>query len=501
MKARLSKAALAAAGLGTLLAVGVPSTAYASMHGYTSLPGGRALAPSTRFFVPPPPSGSLAQVIGLVRQGDIKDASLLAQMVTTPQAVWFDGTTKSGAQQTPAEVARQVRLTMWEARAEGSVPVLVMYNIPGRDCSQYSAGGAPNDAAYQQWVTGFAEGLGQGKAVVLVEPDALANLPSDCAPSAYANETNPPTDATRLADVNFDVNLLEQDPNAAVYLDAGNSAWQNVGTMASTLIQAGVQKAQGFFLNVSNYQYSQNSVQYGTWVSDCIAWTVKTGDANPATDCPNQYWNGGPFNNYSTGVALSPYGVWTDGNSTLALNSEGVNERYASLMQSSGAVATAHFVIDTSRNGLGPNDMSAYVAAPYNQPSSVIGTLQSGNWCNPPGRGLGARPTADTSSVSPLLDAYLWVKIPGQSDGQCNAAGGVRTWDNSAYTPTIAGWPAQGSSAFTTFDPLWSIQTGSVLTDPAAGSWFPQQALQLAQLASPPLTASPFVRWPFSSRR
>jgi hypothetical protein len=42
------------------------------------------------------------------------------------------------------------------------------------------------------------------------------------------------------------------------------------------------------------------------------------------------------------------------------------------------AVATTHFVIDTSRNGDGPNDMQAYANAPYDQPASVIATLADG---------------------------------------------------------------------------------------------------------------------------
>lgn len=57
-----------------------------------------------------------------------------------------------------------------------------------------------------------------------------------------------------------------------------------------------------------------------------------------------------------------------------------------------------HFVIDTSRNGLGP--------APNNA------------WCNPPGRALGVRPTVDTGVRA--VDAFLWVKRPGESDGTCN---------------------------------------------------------------------------------
>ena len=102
-------------------------------------------------------------------------------------------------------------------------------------------------------------------------------------------------------------------------------------------------------------------------------------------------------------------------------------------------------------------------------------------------RGRRRQPDLD----QPLVDAYLWVKPPGQSDGQCDAAGGVRTWDDAADTPSIPGWPGSSSAAFQTFDPLWSLQTGSVFTDPAAGAWVPQQALGLAQNANPALTPLP----------
>lgn len=142
-----------------------------------------------------------------------------------------------------------------------------------------------------------------------------------------------------------------------------------------------------------------------------------------------------------------------------------------------GAVASTHFVIDTSRNGRGPNSMQAYAAEPYDQPASVVAALFAGNWCNPANAGLGVRPTANTGV--PLLDAYLWVKIPGQSDVQCDAAGGVRAWDYAAYTQSD--WPTDAAGQ-AQFDPLWGID------DPAAGDRFPQQALQLAQGANPPLT-------------
>lgn len=64
----------------------------------------------------------------------------------------------------------------------------------------------------------------------------------------------------------------------------------------------------------------------------------------------------------------------------------------------SQATGDKHFLIGTSRNGLGPTDDFAR--------------------CNPPGRAVGAAPTVSTGH--PLVDALLWIKRPGESDGECN---------------------------------------------------------------------------------
>jgi hypothetical protein len=117
--------------------------------------------------------------------------------------------------------------------------------------------------------------------------------------------------------------------------------------------------------------------------------------------------------------------------------------------------------------------MTRFGQAPYNQAASTVSTLANGSWCNPPGSGAGKRPT--TSTGDELVDAYLWIKTVGESDGQCNAAGGVRAWDYSLYTKP--GWPTTATTQ-AQFDPLW----GRV--DPAAGAWFPEQALELARLAA-----------------
>ncbi len=406
---------------------------------------------STRFFVPAPDRGAVQQIRQLLGSGDVADAKLLISMEATPRSVWFTGGTSR-------EVEHSVRSTMREAAFERSVPSLVAYNIPGRDCAQYSAGGALNLAEYEKWISGFARGIGDGKAMVILEPDSLGLLPSTC---GGPSTSYPFTDADRYAELNYAVTILEQDPNISVYLDGTHSAWLGVGAISQELVQAGVQRAQGFFLNVSNYQPTPELIDYGTWISDCIAF---------ANDPEQGGWRLGHYD-----YCASQYYPATQSDfSTWGLSTAW----YAQNMGT--AVPTTHFVIDTSRNGQGPNNMETYASAPYNQPSSVISTLQAGNWCNPPGAGLGLRPTANTGV--PLLDAYLWVKTPGESDGQCDAAGGARAWDYSAYTQP--GWPTT-SAAQALFDPLW----GQV--DPAAGDWFPAQALQLAQDANPPLSWPP----------
>jgi endoglucanase len=437
---RFMRRGAAVAGAATALVLLGTSPALASVS--DPLPVG------TQFYTPHIADGAQAQIAQLTSSGDKKDAALIKDEVNTPQAVWFTGGT-------PSQVQQQVRQVAQQAAGKKTVPTLVIYNVPGRDCSQYSSGGASSDAAYTSWIGGFTAGLTKDqKVIVIVEPDGLANLPADC-PSAYANAglyPNPaPGTATagRIADIKYAGQaIVKADPNALVYLDAGHSSWHNVGDISRRLEDAGVNNVQGLSLNTSNYQFTANLSQYGTWISDCIAYTtsVKPGDFG---NCGDQYWSGGPANSW-TGVALEATQQWSDTASDATANTAGINSRYASILGSTKP--TAHFVIDTSRNGTGPWTPSA------SRYPTASDQANAQTWCNPPGAGLGARPQAEPQPTAfPLLDAYLWVKTPGQSDGQCNRG--------------VAG---------STTDQEWGG-----ITDPAAGAWFPQQALQLAQDAVP----------------
>jgi endoglucanase len=440
----------------------------------------QTLTPSTRFYAPPPNPGAVQQIAALAKAKSSRDAALLTSLAATPQAVWIQA-------EAPEDVQAAVRRTVIRATREARVPVLVANNLPYRDCAQYSAGGASDAAAYAAWIDGFAKGIGNERVVVILEPDSLGIIPYNtrvdgsadwCRPtiSDAQGQTIPAPAATatdRYALLARAIDSLSrQAPNAAVYLDGTHSGWLPVGEIAYRLARAGVDRTQGFTVNVSNSQPTPDAIRYGTWISKCLAYASfpagSLGNVDRYRECPSP--------GYPSGAIGS-----TDGSS----NRSSAERWYADHLgpgasSAAGVPVLAHFVIDTGRNGRGPLNAAVYAARPFNQPPEVIGSLTGGNYCNPPLAGLGLRPTADTGT--PLLDAYLWIKVPGESDGSCDIVGGPRAWDYSSYNP----WGITGD-AQKHFDPLWGM------VDPAAGEWFPEHALQLARNANPPLQEGAFA--------
>lgn len=274
MRIPLHRSVLAASALTLLLGAVTPASAAEA--------GSHTLPANTRFYVDPDSDAAHQAVTDLIHR-DFEGAKSMAKLASWPEAAWFtDGT--------PEQVESRVRDLVRRAERTRTVPVLVAYDIPLRDCSQYSSGGARSDAEYQAWISAFARGIGRSKAVVILEPDGLANLPSDCGPDSD------PTGAIttgRYADLNHAIDALERQPNSVVYLDAGNSHWRSVGDVAQRLLQAGVTRTQGFSLNVSNYLATDLSTHFGTWVSHCLWFATKGPDwAKGHPDwCASQYYS------------------------------------------------------------------------------------------------------------------------------------------------------------------------------------------------------------------
>jgi endoglucanase len=281
------------------------------------LPVGGNPISSAKFWVDPNSSAKLQANAWLASRP--ADAAQLGKIAGNSQAQWMGGSS--------ADIFTVVNNAVTAAAAVNAAPILVAYNIPQRDCGGLSGGGS-TITDYKHWISAFANGLAGRKAVVILEPDALTQM--DC--------LSPADQATRVTLIQYALAVLKAQANVAVYLDGGNSSWKSARDQANRLIRANVAGADGFALNVSNFQFTSSSVAYGKAVSDLI---------------------GGK-----------------------------------------------HFVIDTSRNGLGPT--------------------ADNQWCNPAGRALGSPNT--TATDDSRADAYLWIKPPGESDGACSGAPTAGAW-------------------------------------------------------------------------
>jgi len=151
------------------------------------------------------------------------------------------------------------RVTLLEKN--GAFPYFVAYNIPKRDCGQYSAGGASKGEQYKEWITGFARGIGDRRAAVILEPDGLP-LMKKCLSEADQKE--------RIELIKFAVHQFESWANTWVYIDAGHSGWIPVPEMAARLKAAGIDEADGFSLNVSNYKSTEDLMAFGKQLSAAV---------------------------------------------------------------------------------------------------------------------------------------------------------------------------------------------------------------------------------------
>lgn len=187
------------------------------------------------------------------QEGDAAAAAALAPITSQPVATWF-----SGQDENPYAAAERVTA---EAAAQVELPVLVAYHRPDRDCGSYSAGGSPDAESYLAWVGQLAAGVGDRPALVVLEPDAVPQTASGACGS-------PEQAGAEYALLGRAVDTLKKQPNLHVYVDAGHSGWIGDQTvLAAALRSSGVERADGFSLNVSNFQTTADTVAYGEELS------------------------------------------------------------------------------------------------------------------------------------------------------------------------------------------------------------------------------------------
>ncbi len=205
--------------------------------------GGGPLAMTSGFYIDP--NSNPANWVR-ANSGDSRAARIQASIANNMTARWFAAWS--------GNITTAVSSFVAAADAVDKLPVLVAYNIPGRDCGSHSGGGAGTPEAYRTWISAFASAIGNRPAVVIIEPDAVAQL--DC----LANDAER---QTRISLIRYATEQFrDRAPNTWAYLDAGNALWINADTMAQRLENMGVRNVRGFALNVSNFYTTAQSATY-----------------------------------------------------------------------------------------------------------------------------------------------------------------------------------------------------------------------------------------------
>ncbi|MFF7946128.1 glycoside hydrolase family 6 protein [Streptomyces griseorubiginosus] len=343
---------------------------------------------------------------------------------------------------------------------------LVIYDLPGRDCAALASNGelGPNDLdKYKsQYIDPITSILSDAKyaglrIATVIEPDSLPNLVTN------AGGTNTTTDAcvTMKGNGNYEkgvsyaLDKLGALANVYNYIDAGHHGWLGWDSNLGPSVQ----------------EFYKVATTNGASVSDVTGFIVNTANYSPVKE-PNF-----KVTDTVNGQTIRQ-AKWVDWNQYVDEQSfaQGLRDKLVAAGFDSGL----GMLIDTSRNGWGG---SARPAGPGPQTSvdayvdggRIDRRIHAGNWCNQSGAGIGQRPTAAPAAG---VDAYVWVKPPGESDG------------NSAAVPNDEGKgfdrmcdPTYGGNARNGNNP-----TGALPNAPLAGHWFSAQFQQLMQNAYPPLS-------------
>ena len=283
--------------------------------------------------------------------------------------------------------------------------------------------------AYEKWVGRFASGLGDRRAVVILEPDALAQLHS-CLDSAQQQ--------ARLVMLSYAVKTL-QTSSDQVYLDAGHSNWVPAGQMAARLQAADVAQAYGFSLNVSNFDATGREVGYAAALNRDLGTakrfvidTSRNGRGSEPRALPRSGRGGLAHRLYTNPHTQAALWIRAHPGDPLArqISRRIANQPAAQWFGAwSGDITAAVSRYTTAASA--EHKMPVLVAYDIPHLNCGGGTSGAAQWCNPPGHQLGSAPQV----LDRRGDMGLWIKVPGESDGNCGVGAGTQP---GQFSPAIA---------------------------------------------------------------
>ncbi|MGW3716884.1 glycoside hydrolase family 6 protein [Streptomyces sp. NPDC005133] len=437
-------AALSALAIGAALAVAVPTPASAAARVDNPYVGAKA-------YVNPQWSAKAAAEPG---GGVIADE---------PSFVWMDRIAAIEG----AGDAMSLREHLDEALDQGAnLFQVVIYDLPGRDCAALASNGELGPTELDRYKTEYINPIADVlddpayaslRIVAVIEPDSLPNIVTNAGGEAGATEACAVMKANGNYEkgVGYALHTLAAIPNVYNYIDAAHHGWLGWDTnlapavdefkRAATSEGATVADVHGFIVNTANYSALQEPY-------------VKVTDSVNGTTVRQSKWV--DWNQYVDEL------TYAQGLRSLLVSRGGFDSGIGML-------------IDTARNGWGGSARPSGAGPTTSVDDYVNGgridrRIHAGNWCNQKGAGIGERPK---SAPAAGIDAYVWAKPPGESDGNSQP---IENDEGKGFDrmcdPTYTGNGRNGNNL-----------TGALSGSPLAGHWFSAQFQELVRNAYPPL--------------
>jgi cellulose 1,4-beta-cellobiosidase len=387
-----------------------------------------------------------------------------------PTAVWLDTIAAITAPE-DSGYTTGLRQHLDNALEQGAnLATFVVYNLPGRDCSALASNGELGPEEIDRYKSEYIDPIAEIQAdpkydsiriVNIVEIDSLPNLVTNAGSEAGATENC----KVMKANGNYEKGIAyalgtlhSAGSNIYNYIDAAHHGWigwdSNFGPSAELFAKVaktatgGVATVDGFITNTANYSaLTEPFVKIDSTVNGQQVRQSKWVDWNQYTD-----------------------------ELTFA---QGFRQK----LVSSGFDSKIGMLIDTSRNGWGGSKRPTKASSSTDvntwvNESRIDRRIHAGNWCNQSGAGLGERPKAAPATG---IDAYVWVKPPGESDGSSKLIPtgpdnpGGKGFDGMC-DPEYGGNGRNGNSA-----------SGALPDSPVSGAWFSAQFRELLANAYPAL--------------
>ncbi|MEM7801111.1 MAG: glycoside hydrolase family 6 protein [Chloroflexota bacterium] len=391
----------------------------------------------------------------------------MALVADIPSAVWMDRIGAIYGSSTKLSLEAHLDAALSQQVDDNPMTIMVVvYDLPNRDCASEASNGELRvsenglNRYKSEYIDPIADIFADPKysdlrIVAILEPDSLPNL--------VTNTSIPDCQEARPAyieGIQYAIDQFDGIDNVYTYLDIGHAGWlgwdSNFGpavTLYTQVIQeteAGFGGVDGFVSNTSGY----------TPISEPYL-----PDERLMVPGTSQQILGADFYEWN------PY--------------LGEVEFVTALREAfiaNGFPEDIGMLVDTSRNGWGGADRPAAVSSATNLNSYVDQSRidrrpHRGGWCNQTGAGIGARPAPNPA---PGLDAFVWVKPPGESDGISDPNFTVDPDD-----PAKRHDPMCDPSAQSSYNNAYS--TNALEGAPHAGRWFSDQFQMLVENAYPPL--------------